>query len=286
MSIADHSYLIIGGSPRSGTTSLFKWLSDHPSICAASIKETRFFLDADYPLQGSSRFNGDNLDDYRSFYRHCREQCGQVRLEATPDYLYTKVALQIATLLPKAKMVFVARDPVERLVSWYKYSRQRRLIDSSMSFYEYVIKQVEQESTIGTPVHMRALDQCRYDKYVPAFRQAFGERVLTINFSDIKDDALTTIVKLCDFIGVDGSYFGNHRFTIENASLKGRESWLGHFYSSLRRRVAYSLRRYPLTVNAMRVPNRIVKSLILKDATHAGEIIVSSEIKRIIQSNT
>ena len=44
-------YLIIGGTTKAGTTSLHAYLSDHPQVCASSIKETRFFLDRDYPLE-------------------------------------------------------------------------------------------------------------------------------------------------------------------------------------------------------------------------------------------
>lgn len=67
MSVADHQYLIIGGTPKAGTTSLYKWLSDHPDVCPSSLKETRFFLDWDYPLSSSAQYNGKNLEQYAVF---------------------------------------------------------------------------------------------------------------------------------------------------------------------------------------------------------------------------
>jgi len=126
-------FLIIGGTQRAGTTTLYKYLSDHPNVCASSIKETRFFLDKDYPLPSADRFNGTNLDAYGKFFAHCTDLT-KIRVEATPDYLYSDTALKIADLLPRAKMIFILRDQVERMVSWYKYAIQRGLLEESISF--------------------------------------------------------------------------------------------------------------------------------------------------------
>ena len=56
---ADYRYLIIGGTTKAATTSLFIYLADHPSICAATYKETRFFLSSDYPLPSKYRYRED-----------------------------------------------------------------------------------------------------------------------------------------------------------------------------------------------------------------------------------
>lgn len=54
--LANHRFGIIGGGSKAGTTSVFNYLADHPEICAADAKETRFFLDADYPLPSKLRY--------------------------------------------------------------------------------------------------------------------------------------------------------------------------------------------------------------------------------------
>ena len=36
--------VIIAGTQKAGTTSLFRYLADHPSVCPSSIKEVDFFL--------------------------------------------------------------------------------------------------------------------------------------------------------------------------------------------------------------------------------------------------
>lgn len=78
----EHRYLIIAGTTKAATTSLFNYLADHPEICASNVKETRFFLDADYPLPAKYRFE-DGLDKYELYFVHC--SASHIRMEATPD---------------------------------------------------------------------------------------------------------------------------------------------------------------------------------------------------------
>ena len=45
-----NQYLIIGGSTKCGTTSLFNYFEFHPGVCACSMKESRYFLEPEYKL--------------------------------------------------------------------------------------------------------------------------------------------------------------------------------------------------------------------------------------------
>ena len=82
----EERHLIIGGTTKAATTSLFNYLGTHPAICASSVKETRFFLDGDYPLPSKYRAEA-GLERYGEFFRSCHAD--QWRLDATPDYLYS-----------------------------------------------------------------------------------------------------------------------------------------------------------------------------------------------------
>ena len=122
-SIADYRYLIVGGTTKAATTSLFTYLADHPAICAATYKETRFFLSSDYPLPSKYRYKGD-VEEYDLLFSNA--DTTQLRMESTPDYLYCEQARErIATSLPAAKLVFSLREPISRLVSWYRFAKRR-----------------------------------------------------------------------------------------------------------------------------------------------------------------
>lgn len=281
--VSSASYLIIGGAPKAGTTSLFRWLAAHPQVCASSIKETRFFLDADYPVPCAVRFNGSNLADYDGYFRHCKEQRSLIRVDATPDYLYSGTAVRIAELLPKARIVFIVRDPVDRMVSWYKYARQRGMIGNGMSFQDYVLEQAGRPPGPATPVHLRALDQCRYENYLQPFRHAFGGRCLIIEFEALKNDPCGTVKKLCAFAGLDGAFYESYSFRAENVSRVARSGSVSRAYNAVRRRIAHALYDSPRIMQLFRRPNRIIKKILAGQERAYDEVTVPSDLSALIR---
>ena len=121
---------------KAATTSLFAYLTDHPAICAATYKETRFFLSSDYPLPSKYRYTGD-AEEYADLFPNCDET--QLRMESTPDYLYCEKARErIAEFLPRAKLIFSLREPISRLISWYRFAKQIGKLPQTLNFDAYV----------------------------------------------------------------------------------------------------------------------------------------------------
>ena len=283
MTIQDRRYLIVGGAPRSGTTSLFEYLRAHPEVCASSIKETRFFLDADYPLESAARFDGQNLAMYGRFFPNCDAREGRMFVESTPDYLYNSTAARIGKLLPRAKIVFILRDPVDRVVSWYRYARQRALLDRSVSLEEYVTSQVKSPLRSSTPLHMRAIDQNRYEHYLRPFRRTFGERIMTLAFEDLLQDPLAVMNKIAEFAGIDASFYGVYEFHPKNASHNVRSAGLHGGYAWLRRKVAFASLGHPGILRGLRRVNSILKKvLILNSKAEQHDLEVSAAVKELI----
>lgn len=285
MNVQDFSYLIIGGAPKAGTTSLFHWLNDHPDVNGAIFKEARFFLDDDYPLESPVRYNGHNLDDYLKCFAAVDDKA-QLLVEATPDYLYSKIALTISKLLPKAKMIFILRDPVGRAVSWYKYALQRGLIDSTMSFEEYVLAQVGETVVSSTPVHMRALDQNRYDHYLRGFKERFKDNIMLVDFEVLKDKPEKVMSDLCIFVGLDAGFYRYYNYKIKNISTVANKCISADkAYRFLRRRIVYALYRFPLLIKCLSYPNHLLKKFFLSEIEPAKDVLVSKEIENIIRQH-
>jgi hypothetical protein len=258
---------------------LYKWLSDHPDICPSSLKEARFFLDEDYPLPSRERYNGNNLTKYSSFFSECGDA---VRLEATPDYLYSQCAVQIAQVLPKAKLLFVVRDPVERMVSWYKYALQRGLLEKKISFEQYVQQQIGLSVSRSTPVHLRALDQCRYDYYLDRFRTVLGDRMLVVSFDELAETPHLFISRICDWYGLDSGFYKNYVFHPENITRNPTHPKMYTIYITLRRKVRYFLHSLPSVLKLLRLPNIVIKKMLASSSEASLDIIVSEELSRLI----
>lgn len=283
MNVENNNYLIIGGAPKAGTTSLFKYLSEHPDTCASSVKETRFFLDSDYPIPSSTRFNGCNLSEYEKFFFADKDNEKKLRVEATPDYMYTEAALRIADVLPSAKIVFILRDPVEKIVSWYKYARHGALIKANMSFEDYVMLQVNNTVTENTPVYFRALEQGRYEKYLPHFRRAFGDRCMTVEFSDLRSEPQKVMTQICEFSGLDGTFFETYSFKAENVSHGVRWGWINRMLRRVRPKLAYALHNKPKIMAVLRKLNQILEKVLAYNNRETDKVIISDELAELIR---
>src|SRR5262245_41423321 len=130
---SDQRFLIIGGASKAGTTSVFDYLAKHPQICPSRAKETRFFLDEDYPQPSEKRYYRDGPEAYLSFFAKNGGREADWRLEATPDYLYSpNTPRLIRQTLPNVQFIFILREPCSRLLSWYRFGQARNFIPLRM----------------------------------------------------------------------------------------------------------------------------------------------------------
>lgn len=105
---------VIAGAAKCGTTALFSYLAQHPSVFVPDLKEPDFF-NADMPGGISS------LAEYRALFESAPPGC--LTGEASTGYLYSRVA--IAHLLahnPLVKVIVMLREPVEAAYSLHGYA--------------------------------------------------------------------------------------------------------------------------------------------------------------------
>jgi Sulfotransferase domain len=123
-------YLIIGAQ-RAGTTSLFKYLAQHPAVGRPFLGKGAHFFDTNY---------SDDLDVYRAYFPtrayswYVRASRGMdlVTGEGSPYYLaHPHAPYRIAEALPEVKLIALLRDPVERAYSHYQHEVARGFEDLS-----------------------------------------------------------------------------------------------------------------------------------------------------------
>mgnify|MGYP006274667293 CR=1 FL=1 len=130
--------LVILGPPKAGTSSLYYWLSAHPSICAAKHKEPFFLMDQDNPLLGTPNIHEDGAKAYASIFP---DRAGDfpVRMEATTHYLFQKTALDYLGALDDIRVCVVLRDPAERVLSSFNYTKHNLgVLRKDFSFEAYL----------------------------------------------------------------------------------------------------------------------------------------------------
>ena len=121
--------LIIAGAPKCGSTTLFRYLSNHPSITFTSIKEPGYFI-ADYynsiSKESPNYFRQRQYlvlekNKYEALFKNIDSEYAG---DASISYLfqYQQAIEKIKeSCNDNVKIVFILRHPVKRLISQYKY---------------------------------------------------------------------------------------------------------------------------------------------------------------------
>ena len=103
------SFFIVG-APKCGTTSLCKYLEQHPDIFIPSIKELYYFC-----TDSTGKKRANTLEEYLSFFEGGKGKlCG----EGSVWYLFSKeAASEIYKFNPEAKIIIMLREPVSLMYS-------------------------------------------------------------------------------------------------------------------------------------------------------------------------
>ena len=275
--VGDYNYLIVGGTTKAATTSLFAYLSDHPVICAATYKETRFFLSSDYPLPSKYRYKGE-LDGYAALFPNCDE--AQIRMESTPDYLYCEKARErIAEFLPKAKLVFSLREPISRLISWYGFAKQIGKLPQTLSFDAYVeLLFAVSEHNTKEEQHLQTLQQGCYTIYLKPYLSQLGPtRVHILFYEELATQPAKVMTNLCNFAGIDADFYADYTFKQTNRTEKMRNSQLHRKYRDFRFRLRQWTHDKPIVHNPLRAIRRIIEPFYLRLNTQPSEKTQISE---------
>lgn len=117
----------IVGAARSGTTSLDRYLSQHPEIYITPKKETHFFAADYFPScftgPGDDRLNELLIRDEDRYTKLFTSAAGAKAIgESSAFYLcFPQTAERIAQAVPDAKIIILLREPVERAYSAYMH---------------------------------------------------------------------------------------------------------------------------------------------------------------------
>jgi hypothetical protein len=198
--------LIVIGAAKGGTTSLHNYLAAHPQIAMSRLKELSFF--ADRPdldsLPGLDAFDRERAGRRRGqwsrgigWYRAQFDFSAPVRGESSPIYTRPGFAYcpdRIAEVLPDVKLVFCARDPVERAISAYRHVHSTggdpRPVEAALA-----------------PGAMYALVS-RYgellERYLALFRP---EQLLVVDSADLDSRRAETLAGIFRFVGVDDTFW-------------------------------------------------------------------------------
>jgi hypothetical protein len=205
-------FMIIGAQ-RSGTTSLYNYLSQHPDVYPSFPKEVHFF--SNYYHQGTNW--------YRSHFPMQRQKVkiegdGGRRFitgEATPYYLFhPHAARRAAQVVPDARLIVLLRNPVARAYSHYYH--EVRMGAETLSFEEAIRGEAERlkgerEKIISDEYyrsynfqHFSYLQRGHYWEQIQEWLRYFQrDAILLLNSDQMDENPANIFRQVTDFLSID-----------------------------------------------------------------------------------
>lgn len=179
--------LIIIGAQKCGTTSLHYYLGRHPQIAMSRLKELNFFS-----VEG-------NWHKGAAWYESQFDARRPIRGEASPHYTchpqYAGVPQRLHSLVPAAKLIYLVRHPIERLIAQYIHQvdggREPRPLPDALADLDN--NQYVQRSLYGMQL----------EQYLPYFPL---RNILIITQEQLLRNRQPTLTKVFQFLGVDDSF--------------------------------------------------------------------------------
>lgn len=219
--------LFIVGQPKSGTTALARYLSQHPDICMSSLKEPNFFA-TDF-LRESDEFHGLNnteflvrdIDQYEKLFEEKPQ--AKVLGEASTAYLYSKEAAKnIHDYNPDAKIVMFLREPVSFLHSLHmQYVNE--VNEDELDFERALDKETERKQGSQIPKNVRCPsylyygERIKYAEQIKRYMDIFPqENILIYSFDEFKRDNQKIYKEVLNFVGADESFVPDFKMVHES----------------------------------------------------------------------
>ena len=219
----------LAGVPKSGSTSLYRYLEQHPQIFMSPIKEPHFFADEvrienfdglyqsraepmvavlreflDGPMTSHcSAGPVSDWADYCKLFRHAADETAVG--EASVCYLWSRTAARnIASRVPDARFLIVLRNPVERAFS--QYVHMLSFAEEPVSFREHLDRSLRSTSRRFSEMY----PFLEFGLYGEQLKRLFGvvpsDRVRIYFYEDYCRDPAAMLRDIFGFLGVDDAF--------------------------------------------------------------------------------
>lgn len=238
-------FFLIGGTEKAGTTAIFNFFYNHPEVNPSVKKETDFFR----------KTEGVNK---KAYLREFSPRGDGVFFEASPGYLAASelVLKNISAHLynDDVKFVFVLRDPVDRLLSSFNFHKSRGYIDTNIKFGDYFDAAIRYKEA-GLRVDgvsewsLESVFHGLYAKHIERYFQSFSGNVRIIDYDFFKKNPAMVVEMLCDFSGIEKSYFSEFEFFSANKTFRPKYQKLHSLLININKLLAPFFYKYPKLKN-------------------------------------
>jgi Sulfotransferase domain len=178
--------LIIIGAQKCGTSGLHYHLGLHPEVAMSRPKELNFFI---------AERNWRRGEDW---YRRHFDPAAKVRGEASPNYTafpqHVGVPERMASVVPDAKLIYVLRDPLQRIAAHWVHNYAKRREKGTLA------------ETLSHP-NTSYLQRSQYAMQLQQFLNHYPrEQIMILDQEDFRKDRTDTLRRVFEFAGADPDF--------------------------------------------------------------------------------
>ncbi|MFD2542030.1 sulfotransferase domain-containing protein [Lacinutrix gracilariae] len=211
----DNHFIIIG-TAKSGSSTLYEYLKAHPKTKLANTKEHNFFMNIGYNWKSSNykifkrklifTLGAHNKFVKNKIINRYKEICKNDKIHISGDgsinYFYFKeVPKRIKTFAPKAKLILILRNPIDRLYSnyWMNYKQAEKDANWQWPWNSF-------EDFIENGGHTHAINQ--YTTNLKRWLRYFSlEEILIIDSSNLFKNTNQVLQEVTSFLGVASIHY-------------------------------------------------------------------------------
>ncbi|MEE4606852.1 MAG: sulfotransferase [Desulfobacteraceae bacterium] len=206
--------LVVVGAMKAGTTSLHRYLAIHPEVWMSRQKELDFFIEL------------RNWDRGINWYASHFQEEAFIRGESSPGYTnypyHDKVPQRMHSLIPDAKLIYILRNPLERIISDYLHRFRKK---SERRSIQDALGGEDTKGYVNRSCYFLQISQ--YLGFYPM------ERILIITQEELLAKRIGTLKRVFRFLEIDES-FKSKEFTklFHRSGGKPRLNKVGRILSS------------------------------------------------------
>ena len=195
---------IVIGAMKAGTSTLFRDFFVNPAIERTRGKEVNFLL------------KDSSFENINQLYKNQYTNYDLLKCDVSPKYSqfhnYPGVPERIFGLNPKAKIIYITRDPIERIISHLHHNLLRDRFPAG---------DVKAEALKNKDYTLCSNYQFQINKFLEYFPK---EQILVLMLEEIKSDPNTFCRRLNTFLGIDSISHTGKRFNVS----ENRYKIIGH----------------------------------------------------------
>jgi len=191
---------LIAGAQKAGTTSLHRYLGEHPEVEGHFTIEFSSFIDDTEFQKGIPHA----IDQYYKF----KNTSPKVLLAKSALFSkYDKAVRRLSKYNPECKLIFLIREPVARAFSCYTFERMNGGMQGK-SFDDIVSVLENKEYEDG--LYRLCIGLGRYDLHLETLLKYFpSKQIKVILFEDLKSEPKRIAKEVFDFLNIDNAFVPN-----------------------------------------------------------------------------